>query len=379
METALVMALSLAAAGEPHDAFAPGALWPDDQGHHINAHGGGILAHEGMYYWFGEHKIAGTAGNVSHVGVHVYASTDLYHWRDEGIALQVSEDPHSEITDGSVIERPKVIFCAKTGKFVMWFHLELKGQGYLAARSGVAVADAPTGPYRYLGSFRPNAGVWPRNVPDDLKRPLSAAEQERLAHANLPGGPVANFPQDELFRRDFAGGQMARDMTVYVADDGAAYHLYASEENSTLHISQLSDDFLGESGQYVRVFPGRFNEAPAIFQHGGKWWLFSSDCTGWAPNPGRLAVADSVWGPWTALANPWIGDERQRAISFDSQPTFVLPVTGRPGAFIFMADRWRPENAIDGRYLWLPIEFRDGVPVLEWRERWDLSVFPLKG
>jgi hypothetical protein len=43
----------------------------------------------------------------------------------------------------------------------MWFHLELKGQGYKAARSGVAVADKVTGPYVYQGSFRPNAGVWP--------------------------------------------------------------------------------------------------------------------------------------------------------------------------------------------------------------------------
>lgn len=352
--TTTLASLLLAASGTAAGEFHPGALWPDDRGVHINAHGGGVLYHEGTYYWFGEHKIAGSAGNTAHVGVHVYASTDLYHWRDAGIALRVSDDPHSDIVNGCVLERPKVIYCARTGKFVMWFHLELKGQGYHAARSGVAVADTPTGPYTFLRSFRPNAGVWPQNAP---------AEQR---HAQ------PDAPADQLFRRDFAGGQMARDMTVYVADDGTAYHLYASEENSTLHISQLADDFLGESGRYIRVFVGGFHEAPALCQHAGKWWLFTSHCTGWAPNAGRLAVADSIWGPWRALGNPWVGPEAQRKISFDSQPTHVLPVAGQPGRFIFMADRWRPNDAIDGRYVWLPIEWVEGGARLTWRERWGL-------
>jgi hypothetical protein len=29
--------------------FRPGQLWPDNNGVHINAHGGGLLAHEGVY------------------------------------------------------------------------------------------------------------------------------------------------------------------------------------------------------------------------------------------------------------------------------------------------------------------------------------------
>jgi hypothetical protein len=53
----------------------------------------------------------------------------------------------------------------------------------------------------------------------------------------------------------------------------------------------------------------------------------------------------------------------------------VLPVPGREDAFIFVADRWCPENAIDGRYVWLPIEFRHGTPTVAWRDQWDLSVF----
>ena len=158
-------------------AIRPGETWLDDHGVAINAHGGGLLFHEGVYFWFGEHKVAGGAGNRAQVGVHVYASTDLYHWKDAGIALAVSDDPASEIVRGCILERPKVIFNARTGKFVMWFHLELKSMGYKAARSGVAVADKPAGPYTYLRSLRPDAGAWPINATGQQKAELKEAEK----------------------------------------------------------------------------------------------------------------------------------------------------------------------------------------------------------
>src|ERR1700733_7998761 len=108
------------------NSFRPGELWPDKHGVLINAHGGGILVHDGISFWFGEHKIAGEAGNAAQVGVHVYSSADLYNWRDEGIALAVSDDPQSPVKRGCILERPKVIFNPRTKKFVMWFHLEPK-------------------------------------------------------------------------------------------------------------------------------------------------------------------------------------------------------------------------------------------------------------
>ena len=145
--------------------FYPGQEWLDNNGVHINAHGGGILFHNDKYYWYGEHKVSGEIGNTAQVGVNVYSSNDLYNWRDEGIALKVDENnPESEISKGCILERPKVIYNQKTGKFVMWFHLELKGEGYLSARTGVAISDNPKGPFNYLKSYRPNAGIWPINV-----------------------------------------------------------------------------------------------------------------------------------------------------------------------------------------------------------------------
>ncbi len=181
----------------------PGALWLDNNNVHVNAHGGGVLYHEGVYYWFGEHKIEGKAGNRAYVGVHVYASKDLYNWTDEGIALAVSDDPMSPITKGCVLERPKVIYCANTRKFIMWFHLERKDQGYSAALCGMAVSDTPNGPYAFVEAFRPNAGIWPVNVTEEDKQP---GEKNCLV-------------------RDFEGGQMSRDMTLFVDDDGSAYQL----------------------------------------------------------------------------------------------------------------------------------------------------------
>jgi len=189
------------------DHFSPGEPWYDDRGNLINAHGAGFLHHDGMYYWYGEHKIEGTGGNRAHVGVHAYSSGDLYNWHDEGIALAVSENPSSEIARGCVLERPKVVFNAKTGQFVMWFHLEPAGtENYSGARSGVAVSSTPVGPFAFLDSFRPNAGVWPQNTPAEYKRPLDAVEQARVASLELPGGPVPYFPKNLLFRRDFENG-----------------------------------------------------------------------------------------------------------------------------------------------------------------------------
>ena len=162
---------------------------------------------------------------------------------------------------------------------------------------------------------------------------------------------------------------MARDMNLFVDDDGIAYHIYSSEENSTLHISQLTDDYTSYSGKYARFFPGRFMEAPALFKQKGKYYLIMSSCTGWAPNAGRSAVASSIWGPWKELENPFRGENSE--VSFYSQSTYVLPVPGHADRFIYMGDRWTPENAIDGRYIWLPIRFEGEQPVIEWQSEWS--------
>jgi beta-galactosidase len=300
-------------------SFRPGAIWPDAGGDHINAHGGGMLRHQGRFYWFGEKRAAKASE-----GINVYSSGDLYSWRHEGTALApVDDDPDHDITRGCVMERPKVLHNERTGRFVMWFHLELKGQGYSAARAAVAVSDTVAGPYRFLRSFRPN-------------------------------------------------GNMSRDMTLYRDEDGTAYHIYASRDNYDMRVCQLTDDYLSPTERDI-VIHSEHREAPALFKQRGRYHLITSGCTGWKPNEARLHAADSIWGPWADEGSPVRGAKADT--TFDSQSTYVLPAPGREGAFIFMADRWNPENLADSRYVWLPVGFDNGRVVIEWIDEWDLSWF----
>lgn len=344
----------------------PGAIWPDTEGVHINAHGGGVLFHDGAYYWYGEHKSSGPKGHEAHVGVRVYRSTDLVTWENAGVALPVRDDEASDIVKGCVIERPKVLFNERTGKFVMWFHLELKGMGYSAARAGCAVADTATGPFQYLGSLRPNPGRLPVNASDDLRSRVDEGVSPADQPPNSSGGKAE--AADRFFVRDVPGGQMARDMTLFLDDDGTAYHIFAAEENYTLNIAELDEAFTGHTGRFARVLVGGHREGPAIFKRDGRYHLITSGCTGWTPNAAQHAVADSIFGPWEVTGNPCVGEGHAR--TFESQSTFVLRVAGAEDRFIFMADRWNPGNPIDGRYVWLPIEFEDDRPVLRFRQSW---------
>ena len=361
----IAIVLQYISVNNANKSFRPGEIWYDNQGIHINAHGGGILFHNGVYYWYGEHKTEGVEGNVANVGVGVYSSTDLYNWKNEGIALSVTHDPDSPIVKGCIIERPKVIYNPLTEKFVMWFHHELKGMGYLSAKTGVAVSDSPIGPFTYIKSMNPHKGIWPLNLPDELK--------QRRYPENLTkwSNEWVRAVEDGMYVvRDFDKGQMARDMTLFVDDDGKAYHIHSSEENLTLHIAELDENFTGFAGRYVRAMPVGLNEAPAIIKRNGKYIMIASGCTGWDPNAARSFIADHIFGPWEELGNPCIGEGSE--LTFNSQSTYILPVEGKSDLYIYMGDRWNPDNAIDGRYIWLPLEFDKQKPILRWVEDWEI-------
>jgi len=371
MRKALLSALLLALAGklsasaaqdqlaaQANNAIRPGKIWTDTTGAPINAHGGGMLFHDGTYYWYGEVKEGRTyvpacnaawgGTRVVSAGVSCYSSRNLLDWKNEGIVLAaVPDNPKSDLHSDKVMERPKVIYNQTTKKFVMWLHVD--SIDYAASRSGVAVSESPTGPFNYLGSFRPDAGTWPVNVTE----------------ADKQGSPT------NALKRDFAGGQMSRDMTLFVDTDGKAYQFYASEGNPTMHVSLLTDDYLKPAGKYARIFIGRSMEAPTVFKRGNQYYLISSGCTGWKPNAARAAVADHIFGPWTELGNPFSGQGADE--SFQTQPTFIFPVQGTD-SFIFMADRWKQWDLADSRYVWLPIQWEGNKPLLNWQEEWTPSI-----
>ena len=357
-----------------------GGVWADDQGVHVNAHGGGVIWHEGRYYWYGEHKVGGIAGNVAHgSAVHCYSSINLVDWTDEGAALLTEMREGHDIEDGCVIERPKVVYCPKTGKFLMYFHLELKagsddaGYRYGSARVGIAVNDRPTGVFTYLMSRRPNACVWPQGI--DTNALTFAATADARAIANWRNGGENETVKNckYVFAGTFERGQTSRDQTLFVDDDGRAYHIYTSEHNSTLHISELSDDFINETGRYWRLAEKDWTEAPAICKHNGWYYILGSGCTGWAPNAARYYRSRSIAGPWERMGNPCRGTDETTGFGADltwgCQSTCIFSVHGRPNSFVAMFDRWCPENAIDGRYVWREVEFSDdGQMTIPWKK-----------
>ena len=211
------------------------------------------------------------------------------------------------------------------------------------------------------------------NVEDFHKKKVSSEVKSTY------GGGPQHLPRHvdslNILGRDFQKGQMARDMTLFVDDNDIAYHIYSSEDNSTLHISELSEDYLSHSGKYKRFFPSKFNEAPTIMKtSAGKYFIIASGCTGWNPNSARSAVSNNIFGPWEELWNPCTS--KDSLTTYYSQSTYILPVAGKKDAFIFMADRWKPENPIEGKYVWLPIKITDDKLVeLEWTDQWNLDIF----
>lgn len=307
--------------------YHPGEIWNDMDGKSINAHGGGILYDKGTYYWFGEIKSGKTVRveedkswenfRVNAGGISCYSSKDLVHWKFEGIALKPElTDSTSEIYTGKVVERPKVIYNAKTKQYVMWLHIDSKN--YSFASAGVAVSKAPAGPYKYLGAVRPN-------------------------------------------------NSMSRDMTVFKDEDGRAYLVSTSENNMTIHVHLLSDDYLKPTTTFTRILVGQNREAPAIIKHNNKYFLVTSLCSGWDPNPARYATADSLLGEWTVQGNPCVGVDS--ATTFHSQSAYIIPVAGK-NKYIFMADRWKKTDLPDSRYVWLPLEFDGDKMKIEWKDSW---------
>ncbi|KAE9607809.1 hypothetical protein Lal_00040017 [Lupinus albus] len=303
------------ASGNDSYYYYPGRIWLDTDGNPIQAHGGGILYDEKSrtYYWYGEYKDGPTyhahkkgAARVDVIGVGCYSSKDLWTWKHEGIVLAAEETNEThDLYKSNVLERPKVIYNDKTQKYVMWMHVD--DANYTKASVGVAISDTPDGPFDYLGSQRPH-------------------------------------------------GYESRDMTVFKDDDGMAYLIYSSEDNSELHIGPLTENYLNVSSIMRRILVGQRREAPALFKHQGTYYMITSGCTGWAPNAALAHAAESIFGPWETMGNPCIGGNKVfRHTTFFAQSTFVLPLPRFPGSFIFMADRWNPSDLRDSRYVWLPL------------------------
>lgn len=314
-------------------SIKPGNTWNDTNGSSINAHGGCVVYHDGYYYWFGEQRSTNKSDGIS-----CYRSKDFYSWTKMSRAVSPTgskTDENRDIASGRTLERPKVIYNEKTGKWVMWIHWE-NGDDYGQAKVAVCTADKVEGPYKLSDVFRPN-------------------------------------------------GCDSRDQTLFLDTDGKAYHIYSTNMNSNTNCECLSEDFLTPLEGYSVQLKGRRYEAAAIFKAGETYYGLFSGCTGWNPNPGRFMwTYDLMDETWQAPADFKASDgstginfcvDNNKNTSYQSQSNFVFAVPGKDKCFVYMGDRWSSSNIQSSKHIWLPLSVRSGYPTVRWYDEWNLSVF----
>lgn len=297
-----------------------GQMWYDDDGNAIQAHGGCIIKVGSKFFWYGENKgIDNVPGErrVYAIGISCYSSENLVDWYNEGIVLKADEnDPESRLYYKNIIERPKVIYCEKTNKFVMWFHLD--DSNYAFARAGLAISDSPTGPFEFVGSFRPNR-------------------------------------------------HYVQDITVFKDRDNTAYLIHATEGDYSLCISRLTDDYLNLDGHFKIILTEQEREAPAVCVHNGVYYMVTSGCTGWEPNNALFAISSGIDNQWKLIDNPCEGENYRK--TFFGQSSYIFCEEGN---YYLMLDHWLPDDLKNSGYSILPIEFNDDrTMTVKWREHWN--------
>ena len=295
------------------NVIEPGAVWPDNRGRHVQAHGGGMIKLGDTWYWFGEDRSQGNDPARRYVGC--YSSRDLVRWTFRNQVVKQT-DPEN-LGAGWVLERPKVFFNQRTKKYVMYMHLD--DRKYALARAAVAVCDTVDGDYRY--------------------------------------------------RRASAAGQESRDIGQFIDDDGSAYLIFEDRPAKAFHIARLSDDYMTVENDVCVVKAPL--EGGAVVHYEGLYYAIGSALTGWAPNPNKYATAKSLAGPWSEfqdIAPP-------ETNTYGSQSTMMLKVAGTKGTtVIFLGDIWKPESQWDSRYLWMPLEIGGGKLRLPAPRPWTIDV-----
>jgi hypothetical protein len=313
-------ALTVLPACAAPQTFHPGAPWLDDRGQHIQAHGGAVVRVGDAWYWFGEDRSRDNDRSLRYVAC--YSSKDLAHWTFRNQALKLA-DPE-EIGRSWVLERPKVFPIAKTGKFVMYFHLDGpapgRRRGYDRAEVGVAVSDTIDGDYHFLRAFRPL-------------------------------------------------GKESRDIGQFIDDDGAGYLIFECRPTGGFYIAKLSADGLAVEKEVA------FIKAPleggAVVHYDGLYYVLGSHLTGWNPNPNQYATAPRLEGPWSEFKDVAPLDKR----TYDSQSSNLIKVVGsKKTTVIYYGDQWKPQTQWDSRYLWMPVEIGGGRLSLPEPREWTLDV-----
>jgi hypothetical protein len=296
-----------------NDSIKPGEIWPDENGNHIQAHGGGISKIKNTYYWYGEQRAQGLDTTYRYVSC--YSSKDLRNWKFNGNVLKMTA-PDS-LPSRWVLERPKVFYNRKTKKYVMYFHIDVD---YKLAQVGVAVSDKAIGPFKYLKRFRP------------------------LGHPS-------------------------RDIGQFIDDDGSAYLIFEDRSVWGFRIAKLSDDYMTVEKEMSLVEAKL--EGGGLVHYNGIYYVVGSKLTGWAPNANKYATATTLEGPWSEFKD--IAPPATK--TYSSQSSMLIKVVGsKETTVIFTGDMWQPKALHDSRYLWMPLEIGDGKLWLPEPKPWAIDV-----
>ena len=299
----------------PAAEIIPAGEWKDDRNRLIQAHGGAVLRIDNTFYWFGEDR--STDNLKDHRYVACYSSTDLMNWTFRRQVVAATR-PQGVSTDWWTLERPKVYHNRKTGKFVMYVHID--GLGYKLASVAVFISDTVDGDYRFVRLFRPF----------DLE---------------------------------------SRDIGQFVDDDGSAYLIFESRPSHGFFIARLSEDYLDIAKK--TCFIKKPMEGGTLVHYQGMYYLVASSLTGWAPNADKYASSTKLEGPWSEfkdIAPP-------AAKTYGSQSTFLLPIVGSQRTdVVFMGDIWKPKALWDSRYYWMPLTISDGTLSLPAPRPWAIDV-----
>lgn len=310
-----------------------GQIWKDTDGNDIQAHGGCIIEHKGIFYWYGENKgLPNSTGGgpntanehrVDVIGVSCYSSKDLVNWKNEGIVLPADKDnPNSPMHPSKVAERPKVIYNEKNNNFVLWLHVDSADYTYHGV--GIAVSDSPTGPFKLIDAKQPNR-------------------------------------------------QGSMDMTLFVDEDKTAYLVHTKDWDKTMNIARLNDDYTDVDGMYVSVMEDQEREAPAVCLYNGVYYMITSGCSGWLPNSMLYSTCDFIMGKWKLIDNPCEGENYRK--SFFGQSTYIFNVGEK---YFLMMDHWQRENLQKSGYSILPITFDgNGNITIVWEDEWN-GICPIR-
>ena len=289
--------------------ITPGAVWKDNSGNVIQAHGGGFTKVGNTYYWFGEDKTNGSPFQ----NVKCYSSTDLKSWTF--VRNVLTEQSSGDLGPNRIVERPHVIYNSSTQQYVMYMHID--NSSYSERRAGVATSSSVCGAYNYRGSFKP------------------------LGHDSL---------DDNLFLDGSTGYFMSEDRT-----------------DRKLQIYRLSSDFLSVSS-LVATLPQY--EAPSIAKIGNLYYMFGSHLTGWATNDNQYATATSLSGPWSSFRSfAPSGSNTCNSQTTSIQPISGSSTT----SYIFMGDRWNSSNLSDSRYIWEPLKINGTTASITCAKSWTID------